>query len=233
MTHHEHVESIGAYALGALPEFEARAFERHLMGCEDCQEELQRLQEAADALPRAVTPYEAPPSLKRSLMDVVNAEAKQPARVPAPRERRAWLPRLSMRPAMAFAAAAAAVAALAFTAGTQLDGEEDGSRTIAAEVDERRLPQGRASLLIPDRDESGALLRVEGMPSPGTGRVYQVWVQRGDEVEPVSIFDVDSQGRGSAAIPESLDGVSAVMVTREKRGGVAVPTEVPVLRAAV
>jgi len=52
-------------------------------------------------------------------------------------------------------------------------------------------------------------------------------------VVPVSIFSVDSKGSGAAAIPESLDDVSAVMVTREDRGGAAAPTEVPVLTAEV
>ncbi len=74
--HSEYAENVGAYALGALPELEAQVFERHLMACEECQEELQRLNEAVEALPRSVTPHEAPPSLKASLMEVVNAEAR-------------------------------------------------------------------------------------------------------------------------------------------------------------
>ena len=56
--HSEQVESIGAYALGALPELEAQVFERHLMACEECQEELQRLSGAVEALPRSVTPHQ-------------------------------------------------------------------------------------------------------------------------------------------------------------------------------
>ena len=223
MSHDEQVQNIGTYALGAMPELEARIFERHLMGCDSCQDELQRLQGAADALPRSVTPYEAPASLKASLMDVVNADAK---RKPV-RERRQWLPRF--RPAMAFAAAACA---LAFIAGSQINSGDD-PRTVAAEVDSARLPDGSASLLIPENDDRGAVLRVHGLPDPGRDRVYQVWVQRGGEVVPVSIFSVDSKGSGAAAIAESLDDVSAVMVTREDRGGAMAPTEVPVLTAEV
>jgi anti-sigma-K factor RskA len=238
MTHAEQSENIGAYALGALPELEARLFERHLMGCEACQDELQRLQQAADALPRSVTPYEAPPSLKASLMDVVNAEAaaggvpRAEPRAAKARVRGRWLPRV--RPAFAFAAAAAAIA-LAFYGGTRLDGDGGSGdpRTVAAEVDGKRMPDGSASLLIPENDDRGAVLRVQGLPDPGRGRVYQVWVQRGGEVVPVSIFGVDSRGAGAAAIPESLEDVSAVMVTRERDGGAKAPTEVPVLRVSV
>lgn len=59
-------------------------------------------------------------------------------------------------------------------------------------------------------------------PDPGCDRVYQVWVQRGGEVVPVSIFNVDSR-----------QDVTAVMVTLEQSGGAKAPTEVPVLRVSV
>src|SRR5687768_12193465 len=103
--HTEQSESVGAYALGALPALEAQVFERHLMGCELCQEELRRLTEAVEALPRSVPPHQPPASLKAGLMEQVRAEA-------APSPTRAWwrfsLPRL--RPAMAWAAAALLIA---------------------------------------------------------------------------------------------------------------------------
>lgn len=225
--HEEQVENIGAYALGALPALEAQVFERHLMSCTSCQEELQRLNEAAAALPRSVTPYPAPESVKQSLMATVRAEAAaaQPEPAREPRFRLSW-PRL--RPAFAMAAAAVLIALAAYG----ITRDVDSSRTVTAQVDEARVPEGSASLSIPD-DGEGAVLRVKGMPDPGRGRVYQVWVQRGDEVVPVSIFSVDAAGDGAAAVPESLDDASAVMVTREKRGGATAPTEEPLLSAEV
>ena len=225
--HEEQVENIGAYALGALPELEAQVFERHLMSCTPCQEELQRLNQATAALPRSVTPYPAPASVKESLMATVRAEAAaaQPKPVREPRLRFSW-PRL--RPAFAMAAAALLIALAAYG----ITRDVDSSRTVTAQVDEARVPEGSASLSIPD-DGDGAVLRVEGLPDPGPGRIYQVWVQRGDEVVPVSIFSVDSAGDGAAAVPESLDDASAVMVTRERRGGAAAPTEEPLLSAEV
>lgn len=227
--HEEQAESLGAYALGSLPALEAQVFERHLMGCADCQEELQRLHVATDALPRAVTPYQAPASLKEGLMATVRADAARAAPKAEPaaeRARRSWFPRL--RPAMALAAAVA-VGALAVY-GLSLDG--DDSRTVTAQVDETRLPRATASLSIPD-GEDGALLRVEGLPDPGRERVYQVWVQRGEKVVPVSIFSVDAAGTGTAGVPGSMADVDAVMVTRERRGGAAAPTEAPVLSVEV
>jgi len=226
--HSDHAENLGAYALGALPELEAQVFERHLMACDECQDELQRLNEAVEALPRSVAPHEPPPSLKASLMEVVNAEAR-PAR-----ERRGFaLPRLGrIRPAVAWAAAACVIALAVGYGLSEIGDDEGGTRTLSAQVDEQRVAGGSATLTVPENGD-GAVLRVAGMPAAGARRVYQVWVERDGELEPSSIFDVDKRGNGAAAVPESLDGASAVMVTREQRGGADRPTEMPVLRVDV
>jgi anti-sigma-K factor RskA len=228
--HTEQSKSVAAYALGALPELDARVFERHLMGCERCQDELRRLTEAVEALPRSVTPHEPPASLKASIMEQVRAEAQtRPSRA---RERRRFsLPRL--RPAIAWAAAALLLAGVLLGYGvSQLGTDDSGGRTLQAEVDVQRLPDASATLSVPE-DDGNSVLRVEGLPEPGEDRIYQVWVQRDDEVVPVSIFDVDTTGAGAAAVPASLEGVTAVMVTRERRGGAEQPTEMPVLRVDV
>ena len=72
--HTEYREEIGAYLLGALTDLERQAFERHVAGCAECRDELERLRPAADALPRSVEQVEPPPGLKTSLMDVVESE---------------------------------------------------------------------------------------------------------------------------------------------------------------
>src|SRR5688572_14910252 len=130
MTHEQQVDNIGAYALGALPELEAQVLERHLMGCEICQEELRGAEQAVDALARSVTQIEPPPGLRTRLMATVRGEVS-----PAPvASRRAWIPRL--RPALAFAAASVA---LGFAAGALLTQSPD-PRTVSADVDRTRLP---------------------------------------------------------------------------------------------
>ena len=55
MTEHErHRDDVAAYLLGALNEDERGAFERHLRECDECQDEFDRLQPAAEALPASV-----------------------------------------------------------------------------------------------------------------------------------------------------------------------------------
>ena len=229
MTAHEHerfAEDTGAYLLGALPDSERSAFERHLAVCHVCHDEVERLRRAADALPGSVEQYAPPPSLKAALMEQVRAEGKA-------KKRRTWAERLrprGVRPRVAVAAAGIALLAGA-AGGVALSGLGDdpqAPRSIAAVVDETRVGSGEATLVVPDDGGPGAL-RVEAMPQPPRGQVYEVWLERGDRIEPGPLFGVDRNGRGTAAIPADLEGVTAVMVTRERSGGARQPTEAPVI----
>jgi anti-sigma factor RsiW len=221
--HERYEQDVGAYLLGALPALEAEVFERHLMRCEACQEEIERLRRAAEALPRAVEVFEPPPSLRRSLMEVVEAEA----RTPAPRRARfTWLPRPRLAVALAGITLLTGVAL-----GVVIAAGGDGERTVTATVDRTRLPGGSARVEI---DDGTAVLRVSGVPQPPAGKVYEVWVERDGEVRPAgALFGVDRRGSGSAAIPGGVRGVTRVMVTREAGGGVETPTERPVIQVEV
>ena len=70
-----------------------------------------------------------------------------------------------------------------------------------------------------------------GMPAPRPGQVYEIWLKRGDQVQPGTLFNVDSRGSGSGAIPADLEGVSTVLVTRERTGGAQIALRGPMLSA--
>jgi anti-sigma-K factor RskA len=224
VTEHDHrqfEEEAGAYLLGALPEAERQAFETHLAGCEACRMDVERLRIAAEALPRSVEQYAAPPSLKSSLMEAVRADTS-PKRAP----RRSWLPRL--RPRLALAAAAV-LAAMILSAGFyELGRRTDAERTVAAVVDQERAGQASARLVIPKEDANGAVLEVNGLQRAGQGQIYYVWLRRGDQIVPASIFNVSGDGRGTAGIAGDLDDIDEVMVTRE-RGLALAPSGPPLL----
>jgi anti-sigma-K factor RskA len=232
--HERYQEDVGAYLLGALADDENDAFERHLATCHVCQDELQRLMTAADALPRSVEQFEPPPSLKHALMEQVYAEAA-PEQVP----RRSLAERLGLSPFRPqFAALAAALLIVGVLAGVGIAalGGDDGTgggeaRSVVASVDSSRIGAGHATLQI--AAGGTASLHVSGMPQPAPGRVYEVWLQRGDKIEPGPLFTVDRNGNGVAAVPGDLDGVAQVMVTREARRGALQPTEAPVVTARI
>jgi anti-sigma-K factor RskA len=100
-------------------------------------------------------------------------------------------------------------------------------------VDRSRVPQASATLTVPKDKNGPAQLRVTGLPKPKPGQVYEIWLKRGDQLQPGPLFNVDATGRGAGAIPDDLDGVSTVLVTREKTGGAQKPSEAPIISARI
>ena len=230
--HTTHRDEVGAYLLGALSDSERASFEGHLVDCAECRNEVERLRPAADLLPRSVEQVEPPPSLKRSLMEVVEREAEE--RDGAPEGKRARTPigeRLrgllggSLRPALVGAAVVLAVA-IGFGIG-QLGGDEEG-RTVEAKT---VVPDASGSLKI--HDDGSGTLQVRGMPSLKGGQVYQAWVERDGMIEPEMTFEVTPDGRGAVAVPDDLSDAKAVMVTQEPRGGSRAPTGTPLLTVSL
>ena len=208
--HVRHQDDVGAYLLGALNDLERQAFERHLRGCAECQEELARLRPAADALPGSVQQFEPPARLKASLMEVVEREARV---TELPRRR-------FTRPL-----AVAAVLLLGLVVGfgvAQLGGDE--TRTVAVTA-AKAMPQAGGTL---DIEDGTGTLQLHDMPELRGPRVYQVWLQHGDQLVPARTFEVGASGTGRVQL-RGVDDADGVYVTREPRGGAQVPSEDPIV----
>ena len=208
--HARHQDDVGAYLLGALNDIERQSFERHLRGCGECQDELARLRPAADALPASVQQFEPPARLKASLMEVVEREAR-PTELPR---------RRFTRPL-----AVAAVLLLGLVVGfgvAQLGGDE--TRTVAATVD-KAMPNAGGTL---DIEGGNATLELHDMPELRGPRVYQVWLQHGDQLMPARTFEVGAAGTGRVQL-RGVEDADGVYVTREARGGAQVPSEDPIV----
>lgn len=208
--HARHQDDVGAYLLGALNDLERQSFERHLRGCGECQEELARLRPAADALPASVQQFEPPARLKAALMEVVEREARA---TELPRRR-------FTRPL-----AVAAVLLLGLVVGfgvAQLGGDE--TRTVAATVD-KAMPQAGGTL---DIEDGQATLELHDMPELRGPRVYQVWLQHGEQLVPARTFEVGAAGTGRVQL-RGVEDADGVYVTREARGGAQVPSEDPIV----
>ena len=239
-------ELLGAYALGSCTPQEQEGLRGHLTSCPVCTAELLELGAAREALLTAVPAASAPPELRSRVMTEVRADAqlfaaareREQGGAPAapPRERRrgpSWLRRPV--PLAAAAACAAVIALGAGILGAALVGDDGpgAARTVVAQVDPALAPGAQARLVV---DESGdARLVVAGLPSPGRGRVWQVWLRSGEDApQPAgALFGVDRRGDGEAAVPGSLDGVDEVLVSSEPAGGSAQPTRNPILAAPV
>jgi anti-sigma-K factor RskA len=223
MSEHDRFDDdLAAYALGALPPGEAAALERHLEGCESCRARLRWLSPAVDVLPAAVEQRSPPERLRENLMEVVRAEAN-----PAAPARRPWwrsLGALTMRPAAGLAAVILIIAGIG--AGYLLRGSDS---TETSTVQAEALTGAPASATL-ERDGDTSTLHVHEMPPIGPDQVYEVWIQRDGRMDPLSTFVLSADGTAEAAVPGSLSGGEAVLVTREPRGGSPQPTTQPLLR---
>jgi anti-sigma-K factor RskA len=206
-----------AYSLGALEPEEAEEFRRHVQSCVVCRDELAAFEQAVNALPMAAPQYEVPPGLKRRVMRAAKAEPKpgttpaQPRRLP---QLGAWLPRPVLAAGLSLAVAAAVVG------GVELSSSGTSSRLIQAQLGQAQLhvSGGRADLVVGH------------LPPPAPGRIYQLWLQRGDSPpSPSTLFSVTSAGTADVGIPAGLQGVRRVMVTSEPAGGSRAPTSQPLV----
>lgn len=238
-------ELVGSYLLGSCTEDEAAAVERHLGTCRECAREVEQLRPARDALLVAVTRVRPSPALKARVMAAVEDEARlfaaassPVARTPAdrgaatpPRARRArWLDRWRAPvPAWALACCLIALLAVGALVAVGLERGPAAGREIVARVDARQAPGARARIRITSDD---ATLTVRGLPAPGRGRTYQVWLVTGAAgPHPTrALFGVDA-GRASVALPRETRRADELLVTSEPRGGSRSPTRRPVLSA--
>jgi hypothetical protein len=229
--HASYEQEVGAYLLGALTDQERQAFERHLAECGDCREEIERLRPAADWLPRSVEQLQAPASLKSSLMEIVEREARERRGEPSRPDLRQRVAALVRRPVALRPVLAACVLGIGVLVGygvaRVVSGED--SRRVAARVDDERVPQASGTLTLQGAGDDGGILRLDGLPSLGSNRVYQAWVQRGSEVVPQPTFEAGEDGAAAVAVPEDLSQADAVLVTRERRGGTRTPDERPII----
>ena len=157
-------ESLGAHALGQLPEQERAGLDAHLEGCSECRAELAELESVARIMPladpeRFAEPAQPPPGLGKRIEATIASERRSSGR----RRRR-----LRLGLALGGAAAAAAAAALAiFVLGGGSSASPEQRVSFIA------LPPGMeiAATLEPRAYGTEVHMYVEGVPSGTLCRV--------------------------------------------------------------
>lgn len=156
-------ESLGAHALGQLPEEERAALEAHIEGCPGCRAELESLSGVARLLPLAdPTRFETAPAAPPSLADRVVATIRAEARAGRKRRRRRGL---------ALGGAATAVAAVALALIVLPGG---GNPPPEQQVSFADLPPGLhiTATLEPHAFGTEIYMYVKGAPSGTLCRVF-------------------------------------------------------------
>jgi anti-sigma-K factor RskA len=221
-----------AYALDALSADERERFEAHLGDCTRCRDELEGFWTVSAALARAAAGPPPPVALRERIL--TEARRDLPNVVPF---RRRFMP----QPVLGFAAAAAAVAAIALGAwATSLASEVDELRgelqanteavAILSDPAARQLPlSGADGRLVVARTGRAALV-LAGIDRAPEGKTYEIWVIERGKPTPAGLFDAaDTHTVVPVGVSVSDDAV--VAVTLENEGGVDVPSGSPLFSA--
>lgn len=244
---------LAAFALGEAPE--DADLEAHLAGCASCQGDLQGYRQVARVLPYAAPDLTPPRELRERILAAATQHAGgwSPATPDisaghAARRGAPWrLPRMMWLPIVSAGLALALLLGWNVNLRSQLDqrsaqvsASRDNWQTMTRLLNDptvRALPlagQGAdGRVWVTERGEVACLV-VEGLPHPGDGKVYQVWLQSGDQVTSAATFVPQNGGAWTfLRADRPIKDFQTVGVTIEPRGGSAIPTGDPILNGSL
>jgi anti-sigma-K factor RskA len=242
---------VGAYAMDAISAPDRERFERHLAGCEECQQEIASLREATALLGTAAA-EPLPTGLKERVMAAAAMTRQQPpvdeaeAAAHARRERvtaRAgtWLRSLGWPGRLALAAAgaaAAAVLAIAVMFGVdngsmqqQLDQAQASSQQIAAVLTAYDavmttgpVTGGGTATIVMSHSRHALVFTAHGLHALPASRGYELWLIGPAGTRPVGMLPAGSDGMTGPVIASGLRQGDHLALTAEPSGGTAHPT---------
>lgn len=230
----EHVlDSLPAYAIGALDADEARRVEGHLSSCWICRDESNSFRTVAEQLSFAA-PLAAPsPDLKERLMQRVHT-TRPAQRVQEQPRKRPWLERLLPVWGLASLCLLIALVGSNLFLWQRLNQLPVGTTSLGMRAVPLSAPVADSTatgfVLISADGEDGALI-VDGLPPLEEGQEYQLWLIRDGQRTSGAVFSTDENSYGGTRIraPRSLLDYSAAGITIEPEGGSPQPTGTQVL----
>jgi anti-sigma-K factor RskA len=136
---------------------------------------------------------------------------------------------------VAAAAAAAVIALGGVGVGVYVAGQNDPVNQVLQAGDVRQATVnvnggGTATVSI-SNSKNAMVVRMNGVPAPPAGRVYQMWLIPKDGSDPVSPGLMDAQALSHPAVVSGISGAASIGITVEPVGGSKKPT-LPTVAAA-
>jgi hypothetical protein len=228
-------ELLSSYFLDACTSQEMVFLGEHLKECQSCQKQIEEWIPVREELLNQVSPISVPSSLKNRLMAQVNQEAAMIAsaseRAKKPSQNNARLKsrwqslfnhgsRFTLWTPVATITTGLTVLAL-FLFGV-LGGSASGGHILSTHGS-ALAPTSLATLNL---NSHSKVLDLSGMPSAGTGRVYELWTQKqnGPPRPAGKLFEVNGVGRANVALPHNGKGYTNILITSEPLHGSGHPT---------
>lgn len=225
---------VGPYALGAVTDIERRRFERHLVECETCEQELRGLRETAARLgtAAAATP---PDTLRAKVLDEVSRTRQLPPHLSRPH--RGLLHGVSWIVAAACLILAVILGGVTINAQHRADQAQSLNQqvqTVLAAPDahaatSRARPAG-GGIVIASHSLGKAVVVMSGLPALPDAKTYQLWLMGPATPRSVGTMNPD-HGKVPPVITGDLGTANQVGITIEPSGGSPQPTSPPVFTA--
>jgi anti-sigma-K factor RskA len=242
------------YALDALSDAERAEIDHYIADAPERSAFLERVRQAREALATSFTDEVEPPAgllqeiLRRLPEESVSASAtssvpEAPAGaalqassrivdLAAVRSRRRFG---GVRGWVAAAAAAAVIALGGVGVGVYVAGQNDPVNQVLQAGDVRQATVnvnggGTATVSI-SISKNAVVVRMNGVPAPPPGKVYQMWLIPKDGSDPVSQGLMDAEALSHPAVVSGISKAAAIGITVEPTGGSRKPT-LPTVAAA-
>jgi anti-sigma factor RsiW len=216
----------GAYALDALNDLERTEFERHVSGCDHCQDEVQGLRETAARLPE-VSSAPPPADLRARILADAQQVRPLPPIIVSGRPRRRI-------PTLAAAAALVVAVSAGLTASVWRPWQPDTVQlTLADQVRTAadshtwttHLSTGGTVTITRSKSVGAAVWTSDGVGPAPEGHVYELWLQQEDES--LAPAGLTSSGDGEFVLRGDATRAIGAGLTIEPAGGSAAPTTKP------
>ncbi|MBO0835978.1 MAG: anti-sigma factor [Actinobacteria bacterium] len=240
---------VGAYVLDAVAEADRFEFERHLLTCEQCREDVRGLREASSRLAAAaaITPRPAlrEPTLRaaaliRQVPPVVDAE-----RVAKLNRGRAIVRRVVARRWVAGTAAGlAAVLAIAAVllgvhAGSMRQSlltQQQHDRAMTAVLGAHdavamtaKVSTGGTATVVMSHRARALVFTGNGLARLRGAKAYELWLAGPDGVRPAGMLPAGRHGMSGPTVVGGLKSGQQILMTVEPASGSRLPTSAPVV----
>ena len=244
---------VGAYVLDAVSEADRASFERHLLTCEQCQQDVRGLREAAARLAEAAA-ISPRPELRDQTMRAAAVIRQQPPLVvtqkrqflagrrwwhasrPAGAGGRPWLARVALTAAVVLAVTATVFGLHLSSMQGRLSAAEQRDAAIATVIgahDATTLTAkvstgGRATVVMSHRERALVFI-ASGLTRLPSAQAYELWLMSPAGASPAGMLPAARRGMSGPMVVHQLAPGEQLALTVEPATGARHPTSVPVV----